>query len=264
VCNRSAGARQQPDPREAFSIRKWVDAAAAEAAALPPVLSEKRRMIKSFQEELHSFALELLECIATALGLPKTQFASQHNRGRPNFDNFELMHYPALPPQAAEEIPRHRISPHTDWGSITLLFQQDIGGLQIRPPHYASPAPSADEVWTDAPVFNDNVLVNIGDMMEFWTAGKLKSTWQRVTSRPVRNPQHGRTDRYCFAYFLHPDKDAVLVPIEGLRPDRDWRSKYEGTGRSAEEHIMARINGVHGPRTEWAKRSGAASTEETH
>jgi hypothetical protein len=57
VCNRSAGARQQPDPREAFSIRKWVDAAAAEAAALPPVLSEQRPMIKSFQEELHSLAL---------------------------------------------------------------------------------------------------------------------------------------------------------------------------------------------------------------
>src|SRR5436309_15180198 len=62
---------------------------------LPPVLSEKRRMIKSFQEELHSFALELLECIAIALSLPKTQFASPHNRGRPNFDNCDLMHYPA-------------------------------------------------------------------------------------------------------------------------------------------------------------------------
>ena len=211
-------------------------------------------MIKAFQEELHSCALKLLECIALALGLPPTQFASQHSRGLPNFDNFELMHYPALSPKFAEEVPSNRISPHTDWGSITLLFQQDIGGLQVRPPHYTSPDLSPDEVWTNAPALNELVLVNIGDMMEFWTAGKLKSTWHRVTSNTVSHPEHGRTDRYCFAYFLHPNKDAVLVPMEGLRSEENWQSRYEGTGRSAEQHIRARINGVHGTREGLARR----------
>ena len=66
--------------------------------------------------------------------------------------------------------------------------------------------------------------------------------------------EHGRTDRYCFAYFLLPNKDAVLVPIEGLRLEENWQGRYEGTGRSAEEHIRARINGVHGTREELAKR----------
>jgi isopenicillin N synthase-like dioxygenase len=97
-------------------------------------------------------------------------------------------------------------------------------------------------------------LVNIGDMMEFWTAGKLKSTWHRVTSNTVSHPEHGHRDRYCFAYFLHPNKDAVLVPIEGLRSDESWQSRYEGTGRSAEAHIRARISGVHGTREELAKK----------
>lgn len=90
------------------------------------------------------------------------------------------------------------------------------------------------------------ILVNIGDMMEFWTAGKLKSTWHRVTSNTVSNPEHGYADRYCFAYFLHPNKDAVLMPIEGLRTAKGWKSRYEGAGRSAEEHIRVRISGVHG------------------
>jgi len=211
-------------------------------------------MIKTFQEELHAFALKLLECIALALGLPQMQLVSQHSRNLPNFDNFELMHYPALSPKSADEVPGHRISPHTDWGSITLLFQQNIGGLQVRPPHYTSPTLSPDEVWTDAPVINEMVLVNVGDMMEFWTAGRLKSTWHRVTSNTVSQPEHGLTDRYCFAYFLHPNKDAVLVPIEGLRTEKSWKSRYEGTGRSAEEHIRARINGVHGTRDELVKR----------
>jgi isopenicillin N synthase-like dioxygenase len=258
VCNISAGAKKKPDPREAFSIQKWVNAHAAEATTLPPILSENRTMIKRFQEELHSFALKLLECIALALDLPQTQFTSQHNRTLPNFDNFELTHYPALSLESVEEMPSHRISPHTDWGSITLLLQQEVGGLQVRPPHYVSPTLSPDEVWTNAPVFNDMVLVNIGDMMEFWTAGKLKSTWHRVTSNTISNPEHGRTDRYCFAYFLHPNKDAILVPIESLRSEENWQSRYEGTGRSAEEHIRARINGVHGTREELVMTSATA------
>jgi isopenicillin N synthase-like dioxygenase len=254
VCDRSAGAKNKPDPRESFSINKWVDSDAADAAILPPILSENRTMIRTFQEELHSFALKLLECIAVALDLPSTQLASQHNRLLPNFDNFELMHYPPFSPKSVEQMPSHRISPHTDWGSITLLFQQDVGGLQVRPPHYTSPTLSPDEVWSDAPVFNDMVLVNIGDMMEFWTAGKLKSTWHRVTSNPASNPEHGRINRYCFAYFLHPNKDAVLVPIQGQRSEEDYQSRYEGIGRTAEEHIRARINGIHGTREEVAKR----------
>jgi len=235
-----------------------VDNNAAEAATLPPILCDHRTMIKTIQEELHSFALKLLECIAVALGLPETQFASQHNRDLPNFDNFELMHYPPLSSKSGEGVPAHRISPHTDWGSITLLFQQDIAGLQVRPPHYTSPTLSPDEVWTNAPVFNEMVLINIRDMMEFWTAGKLKSTWHRVTSNTVSHPEHGHRDRYCFAYFLHPNKDAVLVPIEGLRSDESWQSRYEGTGRSAEAHIRARINGVHGTREELAGKGLAA------
>ena len=60
----------------------------------------------------------------------------------------------------------------------------------------------------------------------------------------VSNPEHGYVDRYCFAYFLHPNKDAVLVPMEGMRVS-GWKPRYEGEGRTAEEHIRARIGGVH-------------------
>jgi len=95
------------------------------------------------------------------------------------------MHYPVLDKDPASQISPHRISPYTDYGSITFLFQQDIGGLLVRPLHYLSLELSNDEVRTNAPVFNDMVLVNIADMMEFWTAGRLKSTWHKVTSNMV-------------------------------------------------------------------------------
>ena len=63
----------------------------------------------------------------------------------------------------------------------------------------------------------------------------------------MSHPEHGYLDRYCVAYFLHPNKDAVLVPMEGMcRGSGGWRPRYEGQGRTAEQHIRARISGVHG------------------
>lgn len=250
-----ASSRKQPDPREAFSVNKLVDEAAAEAFSLSPGLDAHRMQILTFQKSLHSFASRLLELIAVALDLPPSTFTSQHPRSRQNFDNFELMHYPPLSTTPAEEV-AYRISPHTDWGTITLLFQQSIGGLQVRPPHYTSPELHPDEQWTSAPAHNDMVLINIGDMMEFWTAGRLKSTWHRV----VPKPETRDVDRYCYAYFLHPDKDAVLEPIKQFEKE-GWIPRYAGKGRTAEEHIRARIAGtVHGNFTTEMKGSNVDET----
>jgi len=83
-----------------------------------------------------------------------------------------------------------------------------------------------------------------GDMMEHWTAGRLKSTWHRVTSNTTFNREHGISDRYCMAYFLHPDRDSILKPIGQLK-QAGYVSRYEGEGRTAAEHIAARIGNAH-------------------
>lgn len=80
-------------------------------------------------------------------------------------------------------------------------------------------------------------------MLEFWTAGRLKSTWHRVV--PVQTEAGYGVERYSFAYFLHPDRDAMLVPMKGMERE-GWTPRYEGVGRTAEEHICARIEAVHG------------------
>lgn len=233
---------QFKDPREAFSINKWPTPTHTATTPLSPILDSARPQIQSFQQHVLAFTRRLLELIALALDVPTDQFASKHDAHAENFDNFELMHYPPVRPDADESknVP-FRISPHTDWGTLTLLFQQSIGGLEVRPPTYTTPQPDlVGEKWTPAPVYNDMVLINIGDMLEFWTAGRLKSTWHRV----VPTTQHGGVDRYTYAYFLHPNKDAVLVPIEAMKRD-GWVPRYAGIGRTAEEHIHARIRAAH-------------------
>lgn len=235
------------DPREAISINKWPTPEHATTAPLPPILSEARSQILAFQQQVQSFAKRLLELVALALDLPGTTFTRYHDAGKGNFDNFELMHYPPVTsPQDTDNasVPKFRISPHTDWGTLTLLFQSTVGGLEVRPPKYTNPTLSLDtETWTPAAALPDKILINIGDMLEFWTAGKLKSTWHRV----VPTASEGGLDRYTFAYFLHPDKDAILVPMKEFQ-QQGWVPRYAGVGRTAEQHIHARIEMVHGGR----------------
>ena len=74
---------------------------------------------------------------------------------------------------------------------------------------------------------------------------KLKSTWHHV----VPTAAEGGLDRHTFAYFLHPDKECVLVPMRGMGKE-GWTPRYKGKGRTAEEHIHARIRAVHGGKKE--------------
>jgi isopenicillin N synthase-like dioxygenase len=229
------------DPRETFNIQKWSSSSQAAAAKLPPYLDSSREQVESFQKDIQRFGQQLLELIALALDLPADSFTSSHNATSDNFDTLTLIHYPPVTSHELDEGVKFRISPHTDWGTVTFLFQQKVGGLQVRPPVYTSAALDLDsEVWTSAPVYEDMILINIGDMLEFWTAGRLKSTWHRVVP-DTTGGSLGGIDRYSFAYFLHPDRNTKLVPHDQLIRE-DWVPRYSGKGKTAEEHVFNRIN----------------------
>ncbi|XXH01868.1 hypothetical protein Hte_008230 [Hypoxylon texense] len=88
---------------------------------------------------------------------------------------------------------------HTDYGAMTLLLQDDIGGLEVF--H----RPSA--TWNPVPYVEDAFIVNIADMMERWTNGRYMSTLHRVIS-PVSNK-----DRYSVAFFNEGLLDQVIECI---------------------------------------------------
>ncbi|QBS42144.1 isopenicillin N synthase family oxygenase [Nocardia sp. CS682] len=90
---------------------------------------------------------------------------------------------------------------HTDWGSLTILYQDtDIGGLQVR---------HGSGEWQDVPTIPGGFIVNIGDLMALWTAGRWVSTMHRVI-----NPELGNTSsRLSIPFFYLPDHDAAIDPI---------------------------------------------------
>ena len=87
---------------------------------------------------------------------------------------------------------------HTDFGCLTLLMQKDQAGLEIE----------TASGWQAIPCLPDQIVVNIGDMMQRWTNGRYASTRHRVVNRS------GRV-RHSMAYFFDPDPDARLAPLPG-------------------------------------------------
>jgi len=96
-----------------------------------------------------------------------------------------------------------RLGAHSDYGTITLLFQDDIGGLEVL---------SGNE-WIAATPIADTILINLGDLLQFWTSDRYKATKHRV--RVPEEEIRQRTQRRSMVFFVHPDNDVVVSPLDG-------------------------------------------------
>jgi isopenicillin N synthase-like dioxygenase len=114
----------------------------------------------------------------------------------PPSTNLRMMHYPPAPSMRPEDL--FGIHPHTDYGFLTILTQDEVGGLQVRRP---------DGSWIDAPWIPDTFVVNVGDMLARWTNDHFNSTPHRVISPPVS------VDRYSMALFFDPNIDAHISTL---------------------------------------------------
>ncbi|MEM6660221.1 MAG: 2OG-Fe(II) oxygenase family protein [Pseudomonadota bacterium] len=113
-----------------------------------------------------------------------------------------LLHYPPLPPQAPEGL--YGSAPHKDFGCLTLLAQDDVGGLQVQ---------TLAGEWIDAPPRDDAFIVNVGDMLHRLSNGRLLSTPHRVINATGR-------ERYSVPFFFDPNVSATIAPLPGTGPAR--------------------------------------------
>ena len=116
---------------------------------------------------------------------------------------FRIFHYPPAPDSADDG---WGVGEHTDYGLLTILRQDETGGLQVR----------ARSGWIDAPPIAGSFVVNIGDMLERMTGGRFRSTPHRVRNTSA-------TGRLSFPFFFDPSWDAIVpVPEDALPPERRW------------------------------------------
>jgi isopenicillin N synthase-like dioxygenase len=155
-----------------------------------------QQIISTFYHDAIQLALQILQALALALHLPQNFFTTKH--GQNLF--LRLLHYPPLPSAIAPS--QIRAGEHTDYGSITLLFQDAIGGLEIYTP---------EGNWLAAPAIPETIVVNIGDAMQRWTNDQLRSTPHRVVNPTDTSSQRSR---YSAALFCDPDPAVEIHCLE--------------------------------------------------
>ncbi|KAK4869342.1 hypothetical protein LT330_006342 [Penicillium expansum] len=154
---------------------------------------ERLAETEAFKAQCNDLNLMMLSCFAVHMGLPKDFFEASHSQALPG-NTFKLIKYPKMEEQPRDLIPR--LSEHTDWGSLTLLFTESPG-LEVRDP---------SNQWHEVPVIPGAVTVNIGDALSLWTRKQLKSTMHRISWGKLPRDQ----DRYSMPYFVHPNLDTNL------------------------------------------------------
>jgi isopenicillin N synthase-like dioxygenase len=157
----------------------------------PPELPAFREAVGAYEQAAQGLSRALLPAIALALGLAPD--ALDGIFGRPT-TFLRLLFYPEQPASSPDDL--YGSSPHTDYGFITLLLQDDAGGLQVR---------STDGDWLDAPPVPGALVMNSGDMLHRMSNGRLLSTPHRVINRSGRA-------RYSCPYFFDPDLRSTIEP----------------------------------------------------
>jgi len=215
---------------------------------LPLPLQPEKQALRNFQISCHQLCQQILRLLAVALGIDRDWFTSRHDSssGKPSGTVFRLLYYPAIS-CAYEEGIDIRAGAHSDYGSMTLLFQQrGQPGLEIKTPRgdwAAVPVDPLEE--PDKPL---PILVNIGDLLEDWTGGLLRSTVHRVV---FPKGEEGKGDRYSIAYFCHPldDVELAAVPSEIVwkHAEKTGRSTRREGGRvlTARDHLMERLGATY-------------------
>jgi isopenicillin N synthase-like dioxygenase len=202
---------------------------------------EQQNVLKSYWDALEQVKHQVLNCISMGLGLPTEYFMDFH---RNNNSCLRLLHYPASQESTNksssidddDKTPTIRCKPHSDYGSVTLLSTDGVGGLQAL----------IQDKWADVPYVEGALVVNIGSLLSDWTNGKLLATLHRVVS--VNDSCQPRTS---VAFFADPDEN-VSASLQGKKPTSEaGRNESDMT---VAEYIKWRSGGVD------HKRNGLALT----
>lgn len=161
--------------------------------------------------------------LAEGLGIDRDTLLQPFDHGN---STLRLIHYPERPAQTLDAIPavdgvgnsrRWLVGvPHCDNGFITLLWQDRVGGLQVRTP---------DGGWEDVPPRDDALVVNFGRLLADWSGGRIQATEHRIVG--------GTRSRHSIPFFFEPAVDAHIEAPDAsgeggyVYGDRLWERMQE-------------------------------------
>lgn len=191
-----------------------------------PDLPGWQALMEQHYLDMQALAQTLLRAMTLALGIERDFF---DQRFASPVSVLRLIHYP--PRATASSAEQQGAGAHTDYGCVTLLYQDAAGGLQVR---------DVRGQWIDAPPIADTFVVNIGDMMARWSNDRYLSTPHRVIS-PLG------VDRYSMPFFAEPHPDTLIECLPGCR-NEDQPARYPVT--TCAEFLLSRFADTYAYRRE--------------
>lgn len=193
----------------------------------PADMPRLRDAVLGYMREMTHLGRALMRGMALSLGLPEGDFTESFTATPLTL--FRVFNYP--PPAEPGATADWGVGEHTDYGFLTILKQDDSGGLEVK----------SRAGWIDAHPIPGSFVCNIGDMLDRATHGRYRSTPHRVRNRATR-------DRLSFPFFFDPGWDArirPLVPAADAHADRaderwDGASVHDFDGTYG-EYVMRKV-----------------------
>ena len=191
-----------------------------------------RATMDNYVAEMSTLARKMVGAIAISLGMPANSLDS-HFEQPTTF--LRLLHYPTQP----KEEGLFGSAPHTDYGFITLLAQDDVGGLEVK---------NKAGDWVPAPPVPDSFVMNVGDILARWSNDQFVSTPHRVINRSGR-------ERYSQPFFFDPSMEAMIEALPVCVP-KGSEPKYGPVEYG--DYLMERIDKNYHYRKKLAAEAASA------
>ena len=158
----------------------------------PDFMPEMRTALNRYMEAANRCGEQLLKAFAASLGVEHDYFTRSFNQP---ISRGTLVYYPPQEPSSADD--QFGVSPHTDFGALTLLVQDQTGGLRVK---------DGNGEWLTAHPIEDTIVVNVGDLLARWTNDRFQSTVHAVVNSSGR-------ERYSIVVAVDPDWDTEITPV---------------------------------------------------
>lgn len=216
----------KPDQKEGLYFGAELPADHAEVVAgtplhgqnLFPELPGFREVVLDYMASLTRLGHSLMTGMSLSLGLDADYFARRYTSDP--LVLFRIFNYPWSPPPAGGDETRWGVGEHTDYGLLTMLWQDSTGGLQVK----------SRCRWIDAPPIAGSFICNIGDMLDSLTRGIYRSTPHRVLNTATR-------DRLSFPFFFDPNFNAEIRPIDQLAGHEIEDDRHERWDRASVHNL---------------------------
>jgi isopenicillin N synthase-like dioxygenase len=158
----------------------------------PDFLPDMRRVLNDFLGTGGQVGWSLLRAFAAALNIVPDSFVRTIDRP---ISRGSILYYPPQPPDMGPD--QFGVSSHTDYGCLTMLYQDSAGGLQVQ---------GSGGTWLTAHPIEGTFVVNVGDLLARWTNDRFRSTQHRVVNRSGRA-------RFSTGLFIDPNADTLIEPV---------------------------------------------------